>query len=169
MAQTDKEQTKWVQEHGVLKVTGKYRAKEDEHRIAWLAPNSDRQYHSIAAKIRVHEVKGETYVSLGMSWGETRWTEISLQMEKDGGDVIVAIEDPKWTEFPSDFEVQIDQWYVMRFEYKDGQFLYYWNDQLIKTLPPTTPVGDSREQPSVTFDLGNTQAMTVEIDEIILR
>jgi TolB-like protein len=169
MAQSDKDNTKWVQEHGILKVTGKYRAKVDEYRMAWLAPNSDIQYHSIEAKIRVREVKGVTGVDVGMDWNDTRWAGISLQMEKDVGDVVAAIEDPKWTEFPSDVEAQIDQWYVMRFEYKDGQFYYYWNDQLIKTLTPATPVGSSEASLSVGFALEETQAMTIEIDEITLR
>jgi hypothetical protein len=58
----------------------------------------------------------------------------------------------------------------MRLEYRDAQFLYYWNNQLLKSITPVTPVSSSEELwLDLGFSLGEARAMTVEVDEIILR
>jgi TolB-like protein len=165
----DRDNTKLIQEDGVLRITGKYR-KEDDNRFAWIAPNADGPYRSIEAKIRIREIKGAIAVSLGADWNDERWTGIGSYFEDDYGDVTISTEDAGETEEEFDFDIQLNQWYSLRLEYKEGQFHYYWNDQLIKSTTPKTPV-DSPEELDwyLGLSLGSTETMTVEIDEIILR
>lgn len=166
----DKENTELSQEDDVLRITGAYQG-EDENRFAWLAPNSYGPYQSIEAKIQVHEVKGAVAVCLGADWDEERWTGICLYFEEDGyGDVTISTEDAGETEEEFDLDIQLNQWYVMRLEYKEAQFHYYWNSQLIKSITPKTPV-DSLEELEwyLGLPLEETKIMTIEVDEIILR
>lgn len=165
----DEENTKLVQEQGVLRVTGKYGEKNDELRLCWLAPNSDTRYHSLEAKVQVRDVDGGAAICLGTGWAEKNWTGICPYFEKEGGIVSVGIEDPEWVDSPFEFDIQLNQWYVMRFEYKEEQFFYYWNNQLIKTITPDTPVGSSLDLLIVGFVFEETRAVTIELDELILR
>jgi TolB-like protein len=166
----DKDNTELSQEDDVLRITGAYQG-EDENRYAWLAPNFDGPYQSIEIKIRVHEVKGVVGVCLGTDWNEERWTGICFYFEEDGyGDVTISSEDTGETEEEFDLDIQLNQWYVMRLEYKEAQFHYYWNDQLIKSITPKTPVNSLEElEWYLELSLEETKIMTIEVDEIILR
>jgi len=165
----DKDNTELAQEDGVLRITGAYREK-DENRYAWIAPNFAGPYQSIEAKIRVHEFKGAIAVCLGVDWNDERWTGICSYFEDDYSDVTIATGDAGETEEEFELDFQLNQWHIMRLEYKDAQFHYYWNNQLIKSITPKTPV-DSPEE--LEWHLGlpfeDTKAMTIEVDEIILR
>jgi hypothetical protein len=166
----EKNNTELLQEEGVLRITGVYQG-ENEDRFAWLAPNARASYQLIETKIRVREVSGAIAVCLGADWNEEHWTGICLYFEEDGyGDVTISSEDAGETEEEFNFNIQLNQWYSMRVEYKEAQFHYYWSSQLIKSITPTTPV-DSPEELEwyLGLPLEETKIMTIEVDEIILR
>jgi TolB-like protein len=166
----DKNNTRISQQNGVLRITGKYGKNFDEDRMVWMVPNSDESYYSIEAKIRVREVQGGTSVCLGAGWNEDQdWTGICLYFEDEDGIIIVAVENENKIEEIFDFALQFNQWYTIRVDFIDNQFHYYWNNDVIKRITPTTRVDPFDSYLMVTLALEETQAMIVEIDEMILR
>ena len=69
-----------------------------------------------------------------------------------------------------DVEVETDAWHDVRLEYQQEQFSYYWNDRLVTQKTPQTPGdGVGTFWIDIEFWLEQTETMTIEIDEIILR
>ncbi len=166
--EADKDNTELSQEDGVLRITGKYR-KEDENRYAWITPNVDKSYQAIEVKVRIRELDGGMSACPGLNWNDDRSeTGICLYVKEGFGDVTIYMyEDEEETEEEFDFDIQLNQWYVMRLEYQDAQFHYYWNDHLIKSITPENPVDTLSGNLGLSLD--DTKAMTIEVDEIILR
>lgn len=162
----DKKNTEFSQHNGVLRVEGKYRQKDDD-RIVWLVPASGEHYNFIETKMRVREVKEEMAVCLGMIWNkEESWTGLCAYVEEHYGDLVVNLED---TESTFDLNPRLGQRHIMRLGYKNGQFHYYWDEQLVKSLTPKTPVAPSeRLLLGVFLALEGTKKMRVEFDEIML-
>lgn len=165
----DKKKTTFVLKDGVLSITGAYR-NAAESRVAWLTPLSGETYHSIEAKIRVREVEGGVSVCLGAYWNDENWAAICTYLEGDYGDVDVSLEDPEEQKATFEFDVRVNHWYILRLDYQDDQFLYYWDGKLIKRITPVTPVR-ALEDPG--FDIGfgmeETRSVVIEIDEVLLR
>ena len=169
MTKADQQNTKYVVENGVLKITGKYPPKKDASRIAWWEPRFPVMYSSIEAKIRVRTLDGELGICLNLNWHEwQKGTILCSGFTKEGGNLGLEMEN-QWTDIPTDALIPLNQWYVLRLDFKDGQFHYYWpHDQIIKSLTPPTPV-DALAQPTIGFDFSAVNTVTIEIDEIGLR
>jgi TolB-like protein len=168
MSDTDKKNTKLIQKDGMLTITGKYQ-KPDEPRGARLEPNFEK-YSSIEAKIRVRDLKGTVTVGSAVGWNDGRsHTSIFMFFEENRGHVGLQITDPpKRSEIPVASDLRLNQWYVLRLDYKEGQFQYYWNGRLVTQITPNTP-GAAESSLVLHFALEGTTAMTMDIDEIILR
>ncbi len=166
---TDKKKTTFALNNGVLSIQGKYK-KNAESRIAWLAASSGETYYSIEAKIRVREVKGGVSVCLGANWDDENWSAICAYFAEDNGDIEVILEDTEKHETTFDFNVRVDQWYVVRLAYQEGRFQYYWNDKLIKSIAPASPISGLEDlNLDIGFAMEETKSMHIEVDEILLR
>jgi len=165
----DQRNTQLTQKDGILTITGKY-PYPDEKRDARLSPRVEFQYSSIEAKIRVREVKGTVGIGPAIGWNDGRsHTSMLMFFEENGGHIGLQITDPpKQTQIPVDAELRLNQWYVLRLDYKEVQFHYYWNDRLITQITPNTP-GAAESNLVLHFALQGTDVMTIDIDEIILR
>jgi TolB-like protein len=169
ISDTDRKNTKLIQKDGMLTITGKYQ-QPDERRGPYLSPQVEFPYSSIEAKIRVREINGRVLVGPAIGWNDGRsHTNILMFFEENSGHVGLQITDPpKRSEITVASDLRLNQWYVMRLDYKDGQFHYYWNGRLVTQITPNTP-GAAESGLVLHFDLRETIAMTIDIDEIILR
>ncbi len=167
---SDKKKTILNVQDGVLRITGKYR-KREENRIFWIHPNSAEGYHSFEAKIRIRELTGAVSICIGATWKngddndeEESWTAICPYWEEDGGDISIGI-----NEDSSDFEydIQTNQWYTVRIDYIDMQFLYHWNGQLMKRFTLDSFAEDLGL--NLVFAVEETRSVVIEVEEIILR
>jgi TolB-like protein len=162
----DRKNTKLIQKDSVLTLTGTYQ-KPNEQRLAGLYPGFEIQYHSMGARIRVREVKGTVCVGPAINWNYgLSSTDILMCFEENNG--LVRIRSENLIEIPVESHLRLNQWYLMRLDYKDGQFQYYWNGSLSKRIPPNTSV-DPKSRVGMHFNFQRTKTMTIDIDEIILR
>ena len=169
MKQADKDATKISQENGVLRITGQYR-QNDENRIFWLFPTIWQKYHSIEARVRFHSTRGGVGVCLEMTWGDDeKWTGFCPYVEEDYSDITIELDEQK-EPFTFEFDIRPDQWYVMRLDYQDGAFSYFWEDQLIKrlTVEPAISTSDGLS-PGFVIVLEDTRSIQLEIDRLVLR
>ncbi len=169
MKQAEKDATKVSQEDGALRISGKYR-KNDEHRLFWIFPTVWQKYQSIEAKVRFRDLRGGGAVCLDMTWGDDeKWTGFCPYVEEDYSDITIEL-DGQEEPFTLKIDIRPDRWYVMRLDYQDGMFSYYWEDQLIKRLAVEPAISASDEfSLSVVFMLEETRSILIEIDQLVLR
>jgi TolB-like protein len=167
--EADIDATEISQEDGVLRISGSY-GRDDENRVFWIFPTTWQRYQAIEAKVRLHDIQGGMAMCLDMVWGEEeRWTSLCPYVRKDYSDISIEMEGED-EPFTFEFDIRPDRWYVMRLEYRDGVFSYYWDDRELKRLT-IDPAIDASDEMSVdvAFALEKTRSFSIEIDQITLR
>jgi TolB-like protein len=172
MTAKDQEATEWWQEEGSLRLTGTYR-KEDENRATWIHPDTRASYSSVEVKFRISELEGEVEVCVGASWTENDdapWTGICPYFSVDYNYISIFLEDDDDREEELEETVRVGRWYWLRLQAADEQLEYYLDGNLLTTFSPSTPVDPSEGfWADISVFLPETQTVTVEFDEVILR
>jgi TolB-like protein len=165
----DQENTSLTQKDGMLTVTGTY-AKQTEERVAWLTLSSGATYYSIEAKIRVRELQGGASVCTGMTWNDgDHWSGLCSYVEPNYSALVILVEADEDKELTFDTHISTNEWGTLRLDFRNEQFYYYWNNQLVKQLKLEENVASSELQPIVALSFDETKTVAVDIDEIVYR